>query len=104
MRNVFRNCVAVIVLIAFVYFVSNYSGAIQEKVGVKGISTQKAREITGRINSDIQKQVGVAASKAGEIKVSDIVTGLSRFQKIPQDFNAMKEFVQEQVQNFRSKK
>lgn len=103
MKTLFRNFIAFTALIAIVYFVTNYYGSIQETIGVKGMSTQKAQEITKDINKDISKEIHNAGEKIGEIKISDIIAGLSRFQKIPQDFTNTKEYIEEQIELFRNK-
>jgi len=94
-----RNIIAVIVLIAIIYGVTNYAGQIQEQIGVKGASTSRAQEIAGKIGNDVGSQVDSAEKQAMQLKVSDIVNGLSRFQRIPQDTNSIKEFVQTQIGN-----
>jgi len=104
MKNIFRNLIAFIVLFGLIYFVTNNYGTAQQLVGVKGASTQKAQEVTKAINSDINKQVDATIKKTEDVKVSDIIQGLSRFQKIPKDINNIKEYVTEQVNNFTKKK
>ncbi|HVA97185.1 MAG TPA: hypothetical protein VND99_06020 [Candidatus Acidoferrales bacterium] len=99
MKTVLRNIIAVVVLIAVVYFVTNYAGQIQAQVGVKGASTSRAQEIAGKIGSDVGSQVASAEQQLLQIKVSDIINGLSRFQRIPQDATNIKSYVQDQVNN-----
>lgn len=103
LKVILRNVIALVVLIAIGFIVTNYYGSLQETVGVKGVNTQKAQEITNDISSDVGQQVDTAAEKAGEVKVNDIVSFFHRFQKIPEDFNNMKTYVTEQVENFRER-
>ena len=94
-----RNLIAVLVLVAVVYGITNYAGQIQQQVGVKGASTSRAQEIAGQIGNDVGSQAGSVEKQAMQVKVSDIVNGLSRFQRIPQDANSIKNYVQTQVGN-----
>ena len=104
MKNHFRNFIAFVVLIGLVYFVANNYGTAAQMVGVKGASTKKAQEVTKALNSDVNQQVTTALKKTGEIKLSDIMNELSRFQKIPQDINNIKKFTQDQINTFTKKK
>jgi hypothetical protein len=94
-----RNLIAVLVLIAIVYFATNYAGQLQQQVGVKGASTSRAQEIAGQIGGDVNSQVGSAEQQLMQVKVSDIVNGLSRFQRVPQDVTSIKDYVQTQANN-----
>ncbi|MGH7204426.1 MAG: hypothetical protein ACREHC_08335 [Candidatus Levyibacteriota bacterium] len=97
--KVLRSIIAVVLLIAIVYFVSQYSGLIQEKIGVKGASTSRAQEIGGQISSDVGKQVDTAKNQAMHVSLSDVMNYLSRFQRIPQDVNNAKDYVGQQYSN-----
>jgi len=99
MKNVLRNIIAIVALVAVIYFVTNYAGQLQQQVGVKGASTSRAQGIAGQIGNDVGSQVGAAEKQLMQVKVSDIVKGLSRFQRIPQDVNSIKSFAQDQVNN-----
>lgn len=99
-----RNIIAVLVLIAIVYGVTNYAGQIQEQIGVKGASTSRAQEIAGRIGSDVSSQAAAAKNQAMHVSLSDIFNYLSRFQRIPQDANTIKNYVQKQINGFTTKK
>ena len=102
MRNGFRNLIAIVALIAVVYIVSNYTGVIQQQVGVKGISTDRAQDISSNISSDIGREIDAAQQKALQVNLGDVMNGLSRFQKIPRDINAMKQYLQEQYDQLTS--
>lgn len=96
MKHIMRNIIAIVVLIAVVYFVSNYAGVIQEQIGVKGASSQRAQGIAGQISSDVGTQVDAAREQVMQVKLADIVNGFSRFQRIPQDITNVKDYIQEQ--------
>jgi TolA-binding protein len=99
MKTVLRNILAIIVLAAIVYFVTNYAGLLQQQVGVKGASTSRAKDIAGKIGSDVGSQVGSAEQQLMNMKISGIINGLSRFQRVPQDINSIKSFAQDQITN-----
>ena len=94
-----RNFIAVVVLIGVIYLVTNYSGQIQQQIGVKGASTSRAQEIAGNITSDVGSQVNNAKDQAMHINLSDVLNGLSRFKRIPQDVNSIKNYAQSQLNN-----
>ena len=94
-----RNLIAVLVLIAIIYFATNYAGQLQQQVGVKGASTSRAQEIAGQIGNDVNSQAGSAEKQLMQVKISDIVNGLSRFQRVPQDANSIKNYLQTQANN-----
>lgn len=105
MVRIVRSILGIVLLVGVVYFIVNYSGAAKETVGVKGVSTQiKADDITQNINNDINKEIQTAANKAGEVKVSDIVNTIARFQRIPQDISSISAYLQEQVKSVTTKK
>lgn len=97
MKTHFRNLIAVLVLVAIIYIVTNYAGQIQQQIGVKGASTSRAQEIAGQIGHDVGSQVDNAKQQAMHVSLSDIVNGLSRFQRIPQDITNITAFTQNQV-------
>jgi hypothetical protein len=94
-----RNVIAVIALIAVVYIVTNYSGMIQQQIGVKGASTMRAQGIAGQISNDVGTQVDAAKDQAMHVNLSDVVNYFSRFQRVPQDINTIKNFTQDQINN-----
>jgi len=97
MKSVLRNVVAIIVLVGVIYYVTNYSAVVQQQIGVKGASTSRAKEIAGQLSSDVGTQVTLAEKQALQIKVSDVINGLARFQRVPQDINSIKSYVQTQA-------
>lgn len=97
MLTVLKNIVGVVLLVGVVYIVSNYFGLVQETVGVKGASTEKAEEISEEIQSDINKEAEKAADNASNVTVGEIITFFGRFQKIPEDINNAKEYGQAQI-------
>ncbi len=94
-----RNLIAVVVLVGVIYLVTNYSGDIQQEIGVKGASTSRAQEIAGNITHDVGSQVDTAKNHAMNIKLSDVLNGLSRFKRIPQDATNIKNYAQTQLSN-----
>lgn len=104
MKSIFRNIIAFVALVGLVYVVSNYYGMFGQMVGVKGASTKRAEEIKTSIQHDVTNQVATAASKAGEIKFSDIFLGLQRFGRIPKDIESIKKYSEEQLRTYLTKK
>src|SRR5258708_4689316 len=100
----FRNVIAVVVLIGVIYAITNYSGLIQEQIGVKGASTSRAQEIAGNITRDVGSQVDNAKNQAMHISVSDVMNYLSRFKRIPQDISSAKDFIGQQVSSISGQK
>jgi hypothetical protein len=98
MKTVLRNIIAIVVLAAIVYFATNYVGLLQQ-VGVKGASTSRAKDIAGKVSNDAGSAIGTAENQLMQMKVSDIVNTLSRFQRVPQDINSIRSFAQDQVNN-----
>jgi hypothetical protein len=88
---------AFIILGAVVYLVTNYAGQIQEQIGVKGASTSRAKEIAGNITNDVGSQVNNAKNQAMHINLTDVMNYLSRFKRVPQDANSIKNYAQTQV-------
>jgi hypothetical protein len=90
---------AFVVLLALVYFVSQYAGVIQEKIGVKGASTSRAQNITGQITGDINEQVNNAKKQAMQLSLQDVMNYLGRFNRVPQDIMGAKDYVTQQYTN-----
>jgi hypothetical protein len=103
MVTVLRNIIAVVMLCAVIYLVSNYYDLAQETVGVKGVSTDKAQEIQEDIQSDLGKQADAAAENANALTVGEIIGFFGRFQKIPEDINNAREYAEEQIGNLTNK-
>ncbi|MBA3723932.1 MAG: hypothetical protein H0W89_03480 [Candidatus Levybacteria bacterium] len=101
MLTVLKNIIGVVLLIGVVYVVSNYFGLVQETVGVKGASTEKAEEISEEIQSDINKEAEKAADNASNVTVGEIINFFGRFQKIPEDIANVQEYSIEQINNVR---
>jgi hypothetical protein len=94
-----RNVIAVLALIAVIYIVTNYAGLIQQQIGVKGASTERAQGIAGQISQDVGSQVDAAKNQAMHVSLSDVMNYVSRFQKIPKDITDIKNFSQDQINN-----
>ncbi len=101
MVTILKNIIGVLLLVGVIYFVSNYFGLVQETVGVKGASTEKAEEISEEIQSDINKQAEKAADNASNVTVGEIITFFGRFQKIPEDIANVQEYSVNQINNVR---
>jgi len=94
-----RNLIAVLALIIVVYLVTNYSGLLQQQVGVKGASTFRGQQIAGQISHDVGTQVDAAKNQAMHVNLTDVMNYFSRFQRVPQDVNSVKNFIQDQMNN-----
>lgn len=113
-RAFLKNISLIIALIVVVYLVGNNVGMVQSTVmqamnipgsSVAGISTKRAQGISEKLKSDIGMQTGVAKDYLLNLTLGDAVDVLSRLQKVPQDFQSIKEYSQEQIDNMlKSKK
>ena len=92
-----RNVIAVLALIVVIYLVTNYSGMLQQKIGVKGASTVRGQQVAGKVVNDIGTQVDAAKDQAMHVSLSDVMNYFSRFQRVPQDITSIKNYAQEQV-------
>ncbi len=72
--------------------------------GVKGSSTKRAQEISKEVSSDIIDGFTTAKEHALDVKVSDIVDVVARLQKIPQDFQNMQRYIEEQISKMKDQK
>jgi hypothetical protein len=99
MMTVLRTIIGVVLIVAIGYFITNYSGMLQQQIGVKGASTDKAHEVSKQISNDVGQEVDAAKDKAMDVKVKDVVGFFNRFQKIPEDVNSARNYVQEQIDN-----
>lgn len=98
MKNILRSSIGFIILGGLVFAVVTYSGMVKQAVGVKGVSTQiKAENVTKEITNDINKEIQSTASKAGEIKVSEIISVVQRLQQVPQDIAGVRSYIEEQL-------
>lgn len=97
--KVLRTVIACLVLIAMVYFISQYAGEMQQKIGVKGASTSRAQEIGNQLSQDIGDGVDAAQKQAMHVTLQDVVDYFSRFKRIPQDIVGAKEYVTQQYKN-----
>jgi sensor domain CHASE-containing protein len=92
-----RNLLAVLVLVAVVYLVTNYAGQLQQQIGVKGASTSRAQGIAGQIGNDVGSQVNTVEQQAMHMSLSGALNYFSRFQRVPQDINSIKNYIQSQT-------
>lgn len=94
-----KNILVIVFIVGFVFVATNYSGLLKDQIGVKGASTDRAKEISGQMGSDIGAQIDMVKKQVMDVKVSDLVNGLSRAQKIPEDFNKSTDYLKEQIDN-----
>ncbi len=64
---------------------------------VKGASTKRAEEISGKLSSDIGNLLEQTKIQALDLTLGDAISGLSHLQKVPQDVHSMQEFTTEQI-------
>lgn len=106
MRTALKNISLLIALVAVVYIVANYSGFAKNQVfsllhmqtsEVKGASTQKAEEVSNKLKSDVTEQFEIVKEQALSFSVEDAINAFSRLQKVPEDFESIKSYTQEQI-------
>lgn len=66
---------------------------------VEGISTKRAEKISGQLAEDIGDSTQKVQKDFLEVTIGDIVTSVSRLQRIPKDIQAGKDAIQDQVTN-----
>lgn len=102
----FKNISLIVALVAIVYFVSHYAGFAQSELmkmfnipgsSVAGASTKKAEEISEKIKSDVEGQLGILQKQALSLTIGDAINSLSRLQKVQKDFNSLKDYTEEKV-------
>lgn len=105
-RAILKNIFLLLVIVFIVYFFAQHAGAAQNQLfsflnipgsSVKGASTEKAQEVTGKLGSDVGNGLEQIKQQALQVSLGDALSGLSRLQKIPQDFHTVQEFVKGQV-------
>lgn len=105
MKKVIVKGFALILLLGVVYGVANYTGLVASyaklylpfSVDVKGASTKKAQEISGKLATDVERGVDQATNQALQFTLGDLLQSVSRGQKIVQDAQVMKDSLIEQV-------
>ncbi len=104
MKQVARVFVGTIILFVTIYGVVTYTPQVQQMVGGNGIQTEKkVKGISDSVAQDVRLEVQKRASEAGEVKVNDIVSSVSRLQRIPQDIQSLKQFIDEKVKYYTTK-
>ncbi|HSX08955.1 MAG TPA: hypothetical protein VLF93_02270 [Candidatus Saccharimonadales bacterium] len=99
-----RNLIAVVVLIGVIYAVTNYAGVIQQETGITMIGSDKGKSIAGQVLGDATFQVNNVKNQAMHVNISDVMSYLSRFKRVPQDISSAKEFVTQQVSSISGQK
>ena len=106
MRSALKNLSLLIALVGVVYLIANYGGSVKNRIfdtfnipgsSVKGASTQKAEEVSKTLKEDLGEQFEIVKEQALKFSLGDAFTTVSRLQKIPQDFQSIKEYTQEQI-------
>lgn len=64
---------------------------------VKGASTERAEELSEKFKSDLSNQFVILQEQVLNLTLGDVINGLVRLQKIPQDFHSLQEFTKEQL-------
>ncbi|HSA83561.1 MAG TPA: hypothetical protein VLF20_01595 [Patescibacteria group bacterium] len=112
MRTALKNVSLIVALIVVVYLVGNYSGTVKNQImdvfdlagsSVKGASTEKAEEISGKLQTDIAAQVDTLQKYALDLTLGDAIALFSRFQQVPKDFHSIREYTIDQIANFTRK-
>lgn len=110
---VLRNILLLIVLVGVVLMVSHFAEPVKnmtlrmfhlENASVLGASSERAKEITEKVGSDLGKQFEVAKDEVLNVKLGDIITTLSRAQRIPHDIQIAGEFLMDQADALTDKK
>lgn len=99
MLSFFKNILVFALLFGIIFAATNYSGTLTERIGVKGVSTDKAKEISNQISTDVNGQMHVLERQVLDVRISDFVNGLSRAKKIPDDVNKTQSYVREKINN-----
>ena len=103
MGKTFKNISIFIFLILIVYLATNFGAPLKdqvfEKLGmgtVKGSSTEKNKEVSKQVKTDLGSQLDNAKKQALNIRIIDIANGFNRLKKIPQDIGNVKDYTLEQ--------
>lgn len=103
-----KRLVLIGLVIAVLYGVIRYRDVAQNSftafvpfapTNVLGLSTKKANEVTGKLQSDIGDGVKQAKKQALQISLGDVINGFTRLQRIPQDANTLKAYVQDHIEH-----
>lgn len=104
--SIIKPIFLLVLLVVGVFFISHYAGPATNQLfsllnlsdsNVKGASTQRAEELTQQFSSDIGKQVDTAKQSVLNVKVADMLHGLSRLEKIPHDASLLKDYIDNQL-------
>lgn len=111
--GIIKDIVIVGLLVIGVFFVIRYSDQVRNTVigfmgpslgSVKGASTTRGKEVTASLSDDLHNQLERVKKQSMNIKIGDIVNGVSRTQKIVHDIGALKDYTQAQVKKILSEK
>ncbi len=113
MKTVLKNLSVFAALVFVVYLVANYEESALSRIltllhlpqtSVKGIATEKAHDISNKFTSDLSSQFVDLEEQALNFTLGDAITELSRLQKIPRDFQSLRDYTSSQITNFTKKK
>jgi len=113
MKTALKNISVFAALVFVVYLVANYEESAFSRIltllhlpqtSVKGISTERAHDISDKFTSDISSQLADLEDQALNFTLGDAITELSRVQKIPRDFQSIETFTTQQIDGFMKRK
>lgn len=103
MGKTFKNISIFLFLILLVYLATNFGAPLKDQVfeklnigSVKGSSTEKNKEVSKQVKTDLGGQLDNAKKQALNIRVVDVMNGFNRLKKIPQDISNVKNYTLEQ--------
>ena len=100
-----KNILVIGLIASAIYFLPSYIGILQQTIGVKGTATERTKEISSQIGSDINSQVGVVKKQILDVTISDIIASVSKLSKVSQDIKNGQKVLKEQLDNMiKSKK
>lgn len=95
MKTLFRNFIAIVLLIGIVYCATNYSELIEQQIGIKNFSQNNTKGIAGQV-------LGIATSQVNNATKNFNVT--SFINSLPQNISNVKNFAQQEINSFTHKK
>ncbi len=105
-KIVIRNIFVISIIFLIVFLVSANEEYIRRKAisllgdgtsQVRGASTEKGEEVSGKISSDIGDQMSLIKDDLLDIRIGDIMDGLSRARKISHDLSQVSIYIRDKV-------
>lgn len=112
-KGLAKDVVIILLLLMGVYLVVRYSDPIRNTVtgfmgtsmgSVKGTSTKRGAEVTASLKEDLANQLENVKKQSMNVKIGDIVNGVSRTKKIIHDMSNLKDYTQAQIKKILSSK